>query len=339
MPNYQNVTSPILLIGAGRSATSWVVKTLQDHPDVQNLKLLTENTIVDAIYYDVFKGWWTHNWESLCDQQERERRAIAAARATMCELFPGEEPYWVMKAIWRNHPWHFLRKVFPEARYIHVARCPTTALPSMMEFIGKEYPAWRDLKFVENEYIQAHYDALALRDAGVPYMMLRQEDIRLDSENVCQNLQKFCGLKEVSIEELNCEINPSESMQGKVKDGRSPIAWTDLSVEMFKLCEQLGYTPPPDVKPRDELACLAAERDELAQRCASLIKEQEELIKEQKELAQQLDRCAAELSEIVNSRTWKAIQITKKIFLLRVTGHFTLNLVQACKKVMTITNP
>jgi len=108
---------------------------------------------------------------------------------------------------------------------------------------------------------------------------------------------------------------------------------------MFKLCEKLGYTPPPDVKPRDELACLAAERDELAQRCASLIKEQEELIKEQKELAQQLDRCAAELSEIVNSRTWKAIQITKKIFLLRVTGHLTLNLVQACKKVMTINNP
>jgi hypothetical protein len=344
MPNSQNVTSPILVIGAGRSATSWVVYALQRHPDVQK-KVMPENTIVNSIYSDVFESWWSKNWKFLCDEDERERRAIAATWAVICELFPGDEARWVMKAIWKNHPWDFLRKVFPKARYIHVVRCPTTALPSMMEFVGNDYPVWRDLKFAEREYIQAHYDALALRDAGVPYMMLRQEDIRLNSKAVWQNLQKFCGLKEVSIEELNYEINPSESMQGKVKDGRSPIAWTDLSVEMFKLCEQLGYTPPPGVKPRDELDRLTAERDELAQRCASLIKEQEEFIKKQEEfikkqeeLAQQLYRCAGELSEIVNSRTWKATQIIKKNFLLRVTGHFTLNMVQAWKKVMTSTN-
>jgi hypothetical protein len=208
-----------------------------------------------------------------------------------------------------------------------------------MEFVGKEYPVWKDLKFAEREYIQAHYDALALRDAGVPYMMLRQEEIRLNSENVWQNLQEFCGLKEVSIEDLNCELNPSQSMRGKVKDGRSPIAWTDFSAEMFKLCEQLGYTPPPGVKPRDELERLTAERDELARRCAFLIKQQEEFRKQQEELTQQLDRCLEELNEIVNSRTWKAIKITKKISLLRGTGHLTLNLVQACKKILTNNNP
>jgi ElaB/YqjD/DUF883 family membrane-anchored ribosome-binding protein len=129
---------------------------------------------------------------------------------------------------------------------------------------------------------------------------------------------------------------------------------------MFKLCEQLGYTPPPDVKPRDELERLSAERDELAQRCASLIKEQEEFRKEQEEfrkkqeefrkkqeefrkkqeeLTQQLDRCLEELNEIVNSRTWKAIKITKKNSLLRGTGHLTLNLAQACKKIITSNNP
>jgi ElaB/YqjD/DUF883 family membrane-anchored ribosome-binding protein len=359
MPNSQNVTSPILLIGAGRSATSWVVYTLQRHPDVQK-QLLPENSIINAIYSDIFESWWSKNWKVLCNEDERERRAIAAAWAVICELFPGNESHWVMKAIWKNQPWNFMRKVFPDARYIHVVRCPTTAVPSIMEFVGKEYPVWKDLKFAEREYIQAHYDALALRDAGVPYMMVRQEDIRLNSKDIWQNLQKFCGLKEVSIEDINCELNASPSMRGKVKDGRSPIAWTDFSAEMFKLCEQLGYTPPPEVKPRDELERLSAERDELAQRCASLIKEQEEFRKEQEEfrkkqeefrkkqeefrkkqeeLTQQLDRCLEELNEIVNSRTWKAIKITKKNSLLRGTGHLTLNLAQACKKIITSNNP
>jgi hypothetical protein len=289
---------------------------------------------VDAIYYDVFESWWTQNWESLCDEQERERRAIAAARATICELFPGEEPYWVMKAIWRNHPWHFLHKVFPKARYIHVVRCPTTALPSMMEFIGNVYPIWRDLKFTEREYIQAHSDALALGEAGLPYIMIRQEDIQLEPKAVWQKLREFIGLSDRFITTLECEIHASESMRGKVKGGRPPIAWTELSAEMFKLCRQLGYIPPQNVQPKDELACFTAEQDQLTEERKEFAQMNEQLMTERDKLVNQLDYCTVELSEIVNSRTWKAIKEIKKNLLLRAAGNLTLNTIQVLSKAI-----
>src|SRR5207247_9048362 len=116
--------------------------------------------------HELVDGGGTVNMEGVCDAGEHGRRAVAAVRRALCAVFAGEERVWAMKLLSRGRPWDFVFECFPEARYVHLVRSATTAIPSMMEFVGKGYPVWQELEFAEHEYAAAHPEAPALRAPG-----------------------------------------------------------------------------------------------------------------------------------------------------------------------------
>ncbi|MCB0208254.1 MAG: sulfotransferase, partial [Anaerolineae bacterium] len=240
MPYLGNVTSPIFVIGAGRSGTSWLMHVLGQHPDVRTL---IENSIVKTLYREVFQAWWNDSWHWECDDDERERRAIRAVHAALSELFPDKSPRWAMKLIWQGHPWPFVYKTFPDARYIHITRSPTTAVLSMSEYLGKRNKAWHDLRYSENEYIAANKEALRVRNDGWPYLHIRQEDAVANPRSVWNKVIDFCGLADVPIAELDREINTAKSTAGKVKEQRPPLDWSYFSSETLQMCQEFGYLP------------------------------------------------------------------------------------------------
>jgi len=79
-----------------------------------------------------------------------------------------------MKLLSRGRPWAFVFELFPEARFVHVTRSPTTAVPSMMEFVGRDYGVWQRVETAESEFVTAHREALDVRDLGKPYLCVRQ---------------------------------------------------------------------------------------------------------------------------------------------------------------------
>lgn len=238
MPHDQNVSSPILIIGPGRSGSSWLVHALNQHPDVQ---ALIENRLVDAMHNEIFESWWSSQWHWVCNDTQLLQRAVRACRRMMCIMFPGQAAQWVMKAIWEGRPWSFYREVFPDARYIHAVRSPLTAAPSMMEYLGAKNESWRKMAFVERQYINAHREALAVRDADLPYLMVRQEDMVADPKAVWNTVRQFCGLPEVEVKNLELEINAAASTAGHVRQGRPPMQWSKFSREMRDLCAQIDY--------------------------------------------------------------------------------------------------
>ena len=240
MPNAQNVVAPVLIVGAARSGSSWLLDVLNRHSQVQGL---IENRIVETLYHELFHSFWTVNMEWVCDAVEHRRRAVAAVRSALCAFFPGEERVWAMKLLSRGRPWDFVFECFPEARYVHLVRSATTAIPSMMEFVGKEYPVWQELELAEHEYAAAHQEALALRALGKPYLMLRQEDIARDPEAAWESVRAFIGLPDEPMHELDREVNAAPSTRGNVRRGRPPLLWTQLSREVMAVSQELGYLP------------------------------------------------------------------------------------------------
>ena len=240
MPNPQNVVAPVLIVGAPRSGSSWLLDVLNRHSQVQGL---IENRIVETLYHELFHSFWTVNMEWVCDAVEHRRRAVAAVRSALCAFFPGEERVWAMKLLSRGRPWDFVFECFPEARYVHLVRSATTAIPSMMEFVGKEYPVWQELELAEREYAAAHQEALALRALGKSYLMLRQEDIARDPKTAWDSVRAFVGLPDEPIHELDREVNAAPSTRGNVRRGRPPLLWTQLSREVMAVSQELGYLP------------------------------------------------------------------------------------------------
>lgn len=282
MPNASNVTSPVLIVGAGRSGSSWIVHVLGQHPSVQPI---IENRLVETFYLEVFQSWWAREWHWVCTSDELRARAVRLARTMLCELFPSDRPVWVMKALWRGRPWDFLDEVFPDARYIHALRSPVTAIPSMMEHIGTTEPAWRSMEYSEYEYTQASREALAACALGRPWLGVRQEDVAASPEAVWSRLAAFVGVPDHPVD-LHERVNVAESTWAAGGGERHPIAWSALSLETRRVAEEMGYADP-DAPARTVEA--------LNERCAALEAELRELRQERTRLRGFVERVSGVL--------------------------------------------
>lgn len=259
MPHLGNVARPIMMVGAGRSGTSWLMDMMFRHPDVD---VVVDNTVLGALYRDAYNSWWTPAFLRVhCAESEsvRQVRVGAAIRAAYCELFPGGRPAWITKAIWDGTkpgfggvPNDFRLAVFPEARYLHFCRSPLTCIPSIYEYFA-EQGQMNTIAKCEDAYCSAHRDALRIRDAGVPYLQIRQEDIRQDPAAAWERICAFAGvaLAPLDLEALAGEVNASESMRGRVQVGRKPVSWSDLQAETLAVAREIGYAVPAGVVPRE----------------------------------------------------------------------------------------
>lgn len=239
MPNLANITKPILVIGPGRSGSSWLVDILAQHPAVQPL---TENSLITTMFAELHQSWWSDDWGWLCDEAERDRRITRGLRNLYCELFPASEPMWVMKMLWRGRPWDFVHQLFPDALYLHIVRHPCTAIPSMMEYMGSKNPVWQELSYVTEEYLQGNRDALEVRRRGYPYLLIRQEDAQREPEKVWDEVSGFLGLSpDVPFLELRRKVNLAASTRRMPTVSRAALSWTGLPDTVRALCRELGY--------------------------------------------------------------------------------------------------
>lgn len=274
MPNPSNITAPFLVIGPGRSGTSWLLHALDEHPDVRDI---IENNVVDHMHDALLKKWWARDWKWVCEPDEARRRVVESTHQTLCTLFPTHQRHWVMKAIWsqRNLAWH--REIFPNARWIHITRSPTTALPSMKESIGDLFS---NFSYCQTQFVESHKKALEIKNDGLPYIRIRQEDAAANPSEVWERLSEFCGLSPAPEGHLKAEVNVSKSTAGSVRRGRDPLPWSKINADVHEIARSLGYEPDAEPRrhtilptvepaPTDPNAAAAAAHMDLEQRVAA----------------------------------------------------------------------
>jgi hypothetical protein len=235
MPNAKNVDRPALVVGPGRTASSYLLDRLQfGRDDFQNI---IENEIYRDLHRDLTQRWWCiDNWKYVCTEQEVDRRVIEAIRQTYVVLFPSERPHWVMKAIWEQHDPDLLHALFPGARYVHLVRDPRTNIASMMERIGWSFQRGCEM------YAKSNETALRFERFADRYLRVRQEDFVDRRDETWRRLLEFLG---VPPKESNWdrELNVSPSQQGKVdrKRADSALEWKKLPDHVIRMAERLGY--------------------------------------------------------------------------------------------------
>lgn len=309
MPNAQNADRPIIMIGAGRSGTSWLMDMMFRHPDVD---VVVDNTLLGAIYRDAYNSWWTPAFLRVhCAKspEKQQNRVAAAIRAAFCAMFPGERSAWVTKAIWDGTkpsfggvPNDFRISVFPQARYLHFCRNPLTCIPSIHEYFA-EQGQLDTLAQCEEAYCSAHRDALRVRDAGVPYLKVKQEEIREQPAAVWRGICEFAGIRAIELDAaaLSGEVNASQSMRGQVHSGRKPLEWSELGSDSHDIARELGYEIPAGVSPLKEMPS----SDAIA-RDADIQATIERLVSEKKFLENELSKANALLAQkpATDSKSW-----------------------------------
>ena len=235
MPNPTNVRRPVLVVGAGRTASSYLLDRLQfGREDFQNI---IENEIYRDLHRDLRERWWcVENWRYVCPEDEVERRVIEAIRQTYLQLFPSERPHWVMKCIWDGHDAALLHALFPDARYVHLVRDPRTNVASMMERIGWTFE--RGCRM----YVRSNRMGLRFERFQGRYLRVRQEDFVDRRDETWRRLLEFLGVPPADAD-WDRELNVSPSQQGRIGEKRadSALEWQKLPDEVIRTAQQLGY--------------------------------------------------------------------------------------------------
>lgn len=261
MPNEFNVTRPILIGGAGRSGTTWVLEWLSKAPTVQSV---IENSLAYVTYQQLCSSWWSEIFQKIeCSERKdvQWEKAVKVIRSMLCEAFPSCQTHWAMKIIWGVEstwgvPLELWHKLFPDARYIHCTRDPLTCIPSVVKYLGN-YPGCRTISGAEQSYIRGNRDMTKLKEKGVPYLALPLAEIAQDPVTAFRRVMAFCGLEEFhpSQQMLSIPIAPSlkESEDRRVSPGGAKLRWNDLTESAAEVARDLGYSVPPDaVFRRDE---------------------------------------------------------------------------------------
>lgn len=233
MPTNRNVLSPLVIVGPGRSASSWIIHNMNSHPDCETI---IENSIVDDIFNICTRQWWTSQLSYVCNDEDWLERVVITTRQTFLSLFPGTSKAWCIKNIWAKHEWNFFHKVFPEAKFLHVIRNPLQCVLSMTNFVGSDYKEWRNIEFSQRQYITAHHCAIKIRDLGYPYLQIKFEDIGKIPQDVLDNVCRFAGLPLFEFKDAEVVINAERA--DRVFSG---IDLTLISKELTDLASSLGY--------------------------------------------------------------------------------------------------
>jgi len=141
-----DVGSPLIIIGAGRSGTTLVMKMLDAHP-AMSMRGETK-FLVPRMWSIVWEERFWHFWksyvetgptsskdprpeippDSLSEEEKRVGRLVAEFTADLLEIEP-DCPVWGFKEIWNgttadDHSWLLYDTVFPGATWLHVVRHP-----------------------------------------------------------------------------------------------------------------------------------------------------------------------------------------------------------------------
>ncbi len=141
MPTTLNITSPITLVGNGRSGTSLVSKAFNNHPDCR-YHGETVN-LIHSVWYSLER-----NLPPMLKSKIPE-----TIRQQFLHLFTSDTPFWMHKPIgvpivstfmkdddeFIEWFWHVLTTVFPDANFCTVVRHPLDVLVSSHEWWDRSY--------------------------------------------------------------------------------------------------------------------------------------------------------------------------------------------------------
>ncbi len=237
MPNPDNILKPALIVGAGRTGSSYVLDRLRfAQGDFQSV---IENDIYRDTYRALRDGWWcAENWRHESkDDAEIERRILQSIRDAMTTLFPSARPRWAMKCIWEDHDPDLLDALFGEAKYIHLVRDPRTCIASMIERIGMTP------EVASEKYVASNETALKFEQFEGHYLRVRQENL---IDRMAETWRAICEFLGASFDEDAIwfkEQNVAPSQAGRVTDKRadSRLKWDELAPEVHAMARRLGY--------------------------------------------------------------------------------------------------
>ncbi len=238
MPNAQNITRPLLVAGAGRTASSYVLDRLR-HGQGEFYNCF-ENDMFEGVYKALTETDWAARgaWKNIGDEAEIERRIVACVRNVLLTALPSDQPHWVMKIIWGGHDPEVVDLVFPESKILHLTRDPRTNIASMMEFMGKT------LEQGQISWINSNRNALEFEAWKGRYLRVKQESFLEDRTGTWTEICKFLDVAEPSPDRWEREMNRSPSAKGSASDKKrdTSVKWSDLSPELVELATQLGYS-------------------------------------------------------------------------------------------------
>lgn len=237
MPNSQNILAPTLILGAGRTASSYVVSHLQH--SVGQFQEIIENDVYKVLYECCARSWWTKDWKWMApDEEDVRRRVVETIRGALLTLFPSDKPRWAMKMIWQGHEPEVVDALFPQAKFLHLVRDPRANIPSVVERIG-----WSQQE-AELRYVASNETALSFDRFGDRYLRVRQEEFDAAREATWRRVCEFLGVPFRESANWAAEVNVSKSQIGKGAHTRaeSRMDWKALPREVRQMAERLGYS-------------------------------------------------------------------------------------------------
>lgn len=220
-----------------------------------DVQYVIENSIVYSIYRELNSSWWSEIFRKIeCDSSEKIQQAKTKEfiRESMCRLFPSDLQHWALKIIWGVYrtwgvPLTAWIELFPTARYVHCVRDPRETIMSIMDYLGN-YSNAHNQTAAEHQFLRGHLDMVELKSLGVPYQIIKLEEIRDTPKVAYEKLCKFCGL---SAESPSFQVLQKKSAARTNKSAspvlhKQEIRWKDLSKETVELSAKLGYLPDCD---------------------------------------------------------------------------------------------
>jgi len=141
-----DIRAPLIIIGAGRSGSTLLMRVLQGHPDISFRG--EASFLVPRLWKECFENRYWHNWQRYYERhpgsaleelpaltaaelnQLRDRVGLAIARL-VCELLEvrATAKVWGYKEPWNGtgwarHDWDIYDAVFPRATWLHLVRNP-----------------------------------------------------------------------------------------------------------------------------------------------------------------------------------------------------------------------
>jgi len=236
MPNSDNILAPTLILGAGRTASSYVISHLSH--SVGQFQEIIENDVYKVLFECCARSWWTKDWKWMAsDETEVRRRVNDAIRGVLLTLFPSDKPRWAMKMIWQGHEPQIVDSLFPRAKYLHLVRDPRANIPSIVERIG-----WTRQE-AESRYVASNKTALSFQCFGDRYLRVQQEEFDSDREDTWRKVCVFLGASFRENANWAAEVNVAKSQAGKGVHTRaeSRMEWRDLPPDVREMAESLGY--------------------------------------------------------------------------------------------------
>ena len=261
----QILERPIFIVGFPRSGTTWVYDILKAHPHTAGVLeswLFTPNAGLAALFME-------HHWPArqtglgqLISEDELASEVRQFAQNIFRRVLKPVHQILVEKSPSHLSAMPIIRRVFPQARFIHIIRDGRDVSVSVLNAARSWAPQWKKSSFGSSLLACARSWERVLREGrlfgcslGEDYLEIRYEELERNSYEAIQTLYRFCGLAfddsllKESIRKTDFKLNHRPDSKGFHRLGRSgdwkenfnPLDSILFDIAAGALLKELGY--------------------------------------------------------------------------------------------------